>query len=223
MLAGDARPGVGVMFPAGGTKKHDATQAGDNNENENKNENKNYGRVVKAFFGRQHLEANVRPYLKATTSSHPHMHGCWCGMLRLLAGGRGAVQGDTRASLKHFWDVLVEGDLFDSQSHEKKYLGMMIFEELLPMVDAAGLKLLLTQKFIVSVGSSILSIGNGAGLIGSVMVTPMPTCSMPPTSTMSVRTGTDGRFMRKTAPAQTGGKEWESNPPGTCPHAPHRI
>jgi len=150
VLAGDARPGVGVMFPAGGTKKHDASQAGDKNDNDNDND----GRVVKAFFGRQHLEANVRPYLKATTSSHPHMHGCWWGMLRLLARGRGAVQEDTHASLKHFWDVLVEGDLFDSQSHEKKYLGMMIFEELLPMVDAAGLKLLMTQKFVRCLGNN---------------------------------------------------------------------
>ena len=43
----------------------------------------------------------------------------------------------------------------------------------------------LTQKFIVSVGSSTLIIFSGAGLTGSVMVTPMLMSSMPLTSTMS--------------------------------------
>jgi hypothetical protein len=43
----------------------------------------------------------------------------------------------------------------------------------------------LTQKFIVSVGSSTFSIGSGAGFVGSVIVTPMPMSSMPLISTMS--------------------------------------
>src|SRR5574343_364108 len=42
-----------------------------------------------------------------------------------------------------------------------------------------------TQKFMVSVGSSTLSMGSGAGLVGSVTVTPIPMSSMPLISTMS--------------------------------------
>eukprot|EP01136_Pigoraptor_vietnamica_P025812 Opistho-1_new@80116 len=53
----------------------------------------------------------------------------------------------------------------------------------LPSRPASGL--VLTQKFMVSVGSSILSIGNGAGVSGSVTVTPMPMSAMPLISTMS--------------------------------------
>ena len=43
----------------------------------------------------------------------------------------------------------------------------------------------LTQKFMISVGSSILSIGRGAGRSGSVTVTPMPMSVMPLISTIS--------------------------------------
>ena len=53
----------------------------------------------------------------------------------------------------------------------------------LPSRPASGE--LLTQKFIVSVGSSTLSIGSGTGLSMSVSVTPMPMPSMPLISTMS--------------------------------------
>mmetsp|Transcript_59274 Transcript_59274/g.139937 ORF Transcript_59274/g.139937 Transcript_59274/m.139937 type:complete len:215 (+) Transcript_59274:97-741(+) len=52
----------------------------------------------------------------------------------------------------------------------------------LPSRPASGL--VLTQKFIVSVGSSTLSIGSGCGLAGSVTVTPMPISSMPLISTI---------------------------------------
>ena len=44
---------------------------------------------------------------------------------------------------------------------------------------------LFTQKFMVSVGSSILSIGSGSGFRGSVTVTPMPISSIPLISTIS--------------------------------------
>ena len=53
----------------------------------------------------------------------------------------------------------------------------------LPSRPASGL--VLTQKFIVRVGSSTLSIGIGAGLDGSVIVTPMPMSDSPLISTMS--------------------------------------
>ena len=53
----------------------------------------------------------------------------------------------------------------------------------LPSRPASGL--VFTQKFMVSVGSSTLSIGSGAGLTGSVTVTPMPMSSMPLISTIS--------------------------------------
>ena len=43
----------------------------------------------------------------------------------------------------------------------------------------------LTQKFMVKVGSSILSMGKGLGFKGSVMVTPMPMSAMPLINTMS--------------------------------------
>ena len=150
VLAGDAKPSVGVMYPT-----DDAAEKGDAGDVEKKSGKKGSNanaKATKAFFGVQHLEANVRPYLKATTSTHPHMHGCWRAMLRLLACGNVSIY--DHVSLMHFWETLVEGDLFDSQSHEKKYLGMMVFEELLPMVDTAGLKLLMTQKFIRCLGNN---------------------------------------------------------------------
>ena len=53
----------------------------------------------------------------------------------------------------------------------------------LPSRPASGE--LLTQKFIVSVGSSTFSIGSGCGSSRSVSVTPMPMSSMPLISTMS--------------------------------------
>ena len=53
----------------------------------------------------------------------------------------------------------------------------------LPSRPASGL--VLTQKFIVSVGSSTFSMGSGEGVTGSVMVTPIPTPSMPLISTIS--------------------------------------
>ena len=53
----------------------------------------------------------------------------------------------------------------------------------LPSRPARGL--VLTQKFIVSVGSSTFSMGSGAGFAGSVTVTPMPISAMPLMSTIS--------------------------------------
>ena len=53
----------------------------------------------------------------------------------------------------------------------------------LPSRPASGL--VLTQKFIVSVGSSTLSIGSGDGVTGSVIVTPIPTSSIPLINTIS--------------------------------------
>ena len=52
-----------------------------------------------------------------------------------------------------------------------------------PSRPASGL--VLTQKFMVRVGSSTLSMGNGAGLTGSVMVTPIPISARPLISTIS--------------------------------------
>ena len=53
----------------------------------------------------------------------------------------------------------------------------------LPSRPANGL--VLTQKFMVSVGSSTLSIGSGAGVSASVIVTPIPMSVRPLISTIS--------------------------------------
>ena len=53
----------------------------------------------------------------------------------------------------------------------------------LPSRPAKGL--VLTQKFMVKVGSSTFNIGRGAGFKGSVMVTPIPTSVIPLINTMS--------------------------------------
>ena len=137
---GVSPPHVEVMFPV-------SVQSG---KKAGKGDAKG-SKTCKGFFEATHLQA-LRPWLKVTTSTHPHMHGCWKAMLRLLACGTNAIK--DFASLQSFWSVLVEEELFDSQSHEKKYLGMTIFEQLLPLVDTKGLKSMMTQKFLRCLGNN---------------------------------------------------------------------
>lgn len=133
---GVTAPSVEIMFPG-------AAQVGKGGAKGSK--------AVQGFFTTGHLEA-LRPWLRASASSHPHMHGCWKAMMRLLVDDSSGIH--DVGSLQSFWSVLVEEELFGGQSHEKKYLGMMIFEQLLPLVNTAGMKLMMSQKFLRCLGNN---------------------------------------------------------------------
>ena len=109
------------------------------------------------FFSNKHLEF-ISECLKMTTSSHPRMHSCWESMLYLLIPGYGSNRINHKinlVSLENFWNILVENSLFASSSHERKYLGILLFRAILPYLDESGTEILITQKFIKCLANNI--------------------------------------------------------------------
>lgn len=94
-------------------------------------------KASKAFFKEDHIE-KIRNLLKNTTYCHPRAHSCWFVLLKLLVPGYGdpplRCTIDLQ-SLGNFWNIMVEKELFNSSSHEKKYLGILLFKELLPCLE----------------------------------------------------------------------------------------
>lgn len=91
-------------------------------------------RASAAFFREDHVE-KIRLLLKNTTYCHPRAHSCWFVLLKLLVPGYGEPSLRCTVnvqSLANFWNIMVEKELFNSSSHEKKYLGILLFKELLP-------------------------------------------------------------------------------------------
>jgi DNA polymerase phi len=82
-----------------------------------------------AFFTDAHLR-RVLPALRATSNAHPRLHSVWPALLALLnPGPPGALPA---AELRAFWTAAVEGDIFQSASHERKHLGLALLNSLLP-------------------------------------------------------------------------------------------
>ena len=108
-----------------------------------KGKDKNDKAVAAAFFSEAHLK-RLAPVLKATTQSHPRLNIVWTTLLIvLLPGYVGAEEKKKEVQkavavaspeLDAFWSVLVEGDIFESTSHERKYLGCTLFEHCLPAI-----------------------------------------------------------------------------------------
>lgn len=109
------------------------------------------------FFSKDHL-TSILGCLKMTTYSHPRMHSCWESMLQLLLPGYRKQEINNTANLRsieNFWNILVENNLFASNSHERKYLGMLLFKSMLPCLDESAIEILITQKFIRCLGNNV--------------------------------------------------------------------
>ncbi len=59
------------------------------------------------------------------------------------------------AQLAAFWGVVVEGALFTSPSHERKHLGLTLFQLVLPHLDADSAQVVLSQQFLRCLGNSM--------------------------------------------------------------------
>lgn len=111
----------------------------------------------KHFFSKSHMEY-ISECVRATTSTHPHVHSCWESMLCFMLPGytNGTIKTKVNLeSLKNFWNVLVENNLFHSPSHERKFLGITLFKLILPYLDEPATECLVTQKFIRCLGNNI--------------------------------------------------------------------
>lgn len=90
----------------------------------------------KALFTEESLD-KISKLMQGTTPCHPRVHTSWLCLLSILLPGfsigNKSVESDVdTASLSNFWMLMVEDELFDTPSHEKKYLGFCIFSEILP-------------------------------------------------------------------------------------------
>lgn len=109
-----------------------------------KQKDKNDKTVAAAFFSEGHLR-KLLPVLRTTTQGHPRVNIVWPTMLTLLLPGYLPDQTEKSAEkaphsavadsdLAVFWSVLVEGDIFESASHERKFLGFTVFGQILPLL-----------------------------------------------------------------------------------------
>ncbi|GAB4814705.1 hypothetical protein N2152v2_001751 [Parachlorella kessleri] len=110
-----------------------------------------------ALFSEAHLELLV-PVLRGSTQSHPRLHGVWPTLLALLIPGfnpdkeqRQSESGHNApprtCELEALWGSVVERELFVS-SHERKYLGFMLFRILLPHLKSEHIPLVFTPNFL---------------------------------------------------------------------------
>lgn len=108
-----------------------------------------------AFFAHKHLETLV-PVLRPSTACHPRMNIAWQTLLNLLIPY--SHQQRVTANLDQlaaFWIVLVEKDIFQSASHERKYLGFLLFHTMVSTIKAECVVSLLTPNFLRSMGNNI--------------------------------------------------------------------
>lgn len=87
--------------------------------------------------------------LRETTFAHPHTHAIWDV---ILASGK--------LSIRDFWGVFVEGNLFGTNSLEQKYLGFMLFIRLLPTLTSESLPYIFTSKFMKCWTNNLSNKGN---------------------------------------------------------------
>ena len=104
-----------------------------------KQKDKNDATVAAAFFTESHLK-KLLPVLKASSQGHPRVNTVWPTMLTLLLPGYVPEQVQNKdsavagAEVATFWSVLVEGDIFESASHERKFLGFTLFGQILSVL-----------------------------------------------------------------------------------------
>ena len=79
---------------------------------------------------------------QGSISSNPRLHSLWDHLLPVLipgmastaaSGSTSAAPGPMAATVKHleaFWNVVVEGGLLGSESHERKFLALQLFQVL---------------------------------------------------------------------------------------------
>jgi DNA polymerase phi len=80
--------------------------------------------------------------LKESTFNHPQIHPVWLMILEKT--------GQSQAmTLRELWESCVEGILFES-SHERRYLGFLLFQRMVQMANKEDLPFLFTQKFMRS-------------------------------------------------------------------------
>ena len=99
--------------------------------------------VAAALFSENHLD-KVAPLLRPTTQGHPRLHTVWPTLLALLLPGYSAEvaagqeaqrsPGAAVPELEAFWRVVVEEDIFESASQERKYLGFTLFTAIISLV-----------------------------------------------------------------------------------------
>ena len=109
--------------------------------------------VASAFFYESHLKA-LAPVLRNTTQGHPRLHTVWSALFDLLKPVTTTTttttigSTPTRHELAQFWTVIVENDIFESTSHDRKFLGFSLFQRLLEFVDDSFIPALLSSNFI---------------------------------------------------------------------------
>jgi len=111
------------------------------------------------FFTKHHLRQLI-PSLRLSTHCHPRINIVWSTLMTLLVPGyssQGAKKNTASVPLEQleaFWGVLVEEDIFQSTSHERKFLGLSLFDQLLSCLDVECIVPLLTPNFLRSVASN---------------------------------------------------------------------
>jgi DNA polymerase phi len=124
-----------------GEQKNGAIKAKKNNSSDQA--------VSAAFFSESHLK-KIQPVLRATTQGHPRLHLVWPTVLSLLL-----ETGSNASEINNFWNILVETDIFQSASHERKYLGFILFEEILPKIQIEWVSKLLTPNFMHALATNV--------------------------------------------------------------------
>jgi DNA polymerase phi len=80
--------------------------------------------------------------LKESTFNHPQIHPVWLMILEKTGHSQ-------TMTLRELWEFCVEGILFES-SHERRYLGFLLFQKMVQMAAKEDLPFLFTQKFMRS-------------------------------------------------------------------------
>ena len=125
------------------------------------------GAAATAFFTEQHLR-QILPALRTSTHSHPRLHSVWPTLLTLLLPGftldKEQRLRDTAApgkrtvsvpALHALWSATVEEDIFQSASHERKYLGFTLFTLLLPHLGPEHVGVVLTPNFLRTLSNNL--------------------------------------------------------------------
>lgn len=133
-------------------------QDGQNNsnsttKNEKNNNNNNDQAVAAAFFSEAHLK-KIQPVLRATTQGHPRLHIVWPTLVCLLLEATSSNSDDV-SKIVNFWNILVETDIFQSASHERKYLGFILFGKILPNIQIELICKLLTPNLMHSLATNV--------------------------------------------------------------------
>jgi len=118
-----------------------------------KDSNNNDQAVAAAFFSEAHLK-KIQKILHATTQGHPRLHIVWPTLVSLLLKAASNNSGDV-SEIVNFWNILVERDIFESASHERKYLGFKLFGEILPAIQIELICNLLTPNFMHSLATNV--------------------------------------------------------------------